>query len=98
MIRENEDMAWRDLGRLERGLAPSRSRRVSSLLNDARVRSCSRQLMNREMDMLHFLSSVSWHLDGTLSDAIYQRPDEERPPSPQRGPRPNAQPADPPRR
>jgi len=87
MMREMEDIAWRDLGRLELGLAPSRARRVSSLLSDARIRSCSRQIMNREMDMLHFLSSVSLHLDASMQDMFRDRTGEEaRPPSPLRGP------------
>ncbi|XP_052130886.1 uncharacterized protein LOC127751409 [Frankliniella occidentalis] len=84
MLREMEDIAWRDLGRLEIGLAPSRARRVSSLLSDARIRSCSRQIMNREMDMLHFLSTVSWHLDASMQDMLRDR-EEDRPPSPLRG-------------
>ena len=88
MLAEAEDIAWRDLGRIEYGLAPSRARRVSSILNDARVRSCSRQVMNQEMDLLHFLSCVCWQLDSTMRDAFQERPDEERPPSPERGPPP----------
>ncbi|KAK3915241.1 Elongation factor G [Frankliniella fusca] len=36
LVREMEDIAWRDIGRLESGLAPSGARRVSSLLSDAR--------------------------------------------------------------
>ncbi len=85
-----EDIAWRDIGRLESGLAPSRARRVSSLLSDARVRSCSRQVLNQEMDLLHFLSTVSWHLEGTLHEALTDRVNDEdcRPPSPVRGPPP----------
>ncbi|KAK3932642.1 putative WRKY transcription factor protein 1 [Frankliniella fusca] len=88
MVREIEDVAWRDLGRLETGLAPSRARRVSSLLSDARIRSCSRQVHNREMDILHFLASVSWHLDNTMLEMLRGRADDEegRPPSPLRGP------------
>ncbi|KAK3912141.1 putative WRKY transcription factor 4 [Frankliniella fusca] len=89
MLHEMEDVAWRDLGRLEVGLAPSRARRVTSLLSDARIRSCSRQVMNQEMDILHFLSTVSWHLEGTLQDMLRERlDDEDRPPSPSRGPPP----------
>lgn len=89
IIQEGEDIAWRDLGRVERGLAPSRQRRASSIMNDARVRSCSRQVMNEEMDILHFLETVSWHLDGTLRDSLAARQGEDRPPSPVRGPPPN---------
>jgi len=86
MLREMEDSAWRDLGRLEQGLAPSRARRSTSLLYDARIRSCSRQVINREMDLLHFLASVSWHLENTMTDLLRERDDEGRPDSPERGP------------
>ena len=89
MLRESEDVAWRDLGRLEGGLPPSRARRVSSILNDVRVMSCSRQVMNGEMGMLHFLSSVSWHLDGTMKGTLGERPDQGRPQSPERRPPPH---------
>jgi len=86
MLRELEDIAWRDLGRLEVGQAPSRARRVASVLNDARIRSCSRQVLNREMDMLHFLGSTSWHLDNTMNDMLRVGDEEGRPASPIRGP------------
>lgn len=86
MLRELEDIAWRDLGRLEVGQAASRARRVSSLLNDARIRSCSRQVLNGEMEMLHFLGSTSWHLDNTMNDMLRVVDEEGRPASPVRGP------------
>lgn len=84
VLREFEDVAWRDLARLALGQAPSRARRMSALMNDARVRSCSRQVMEQEMDMLHFLSSVSHHLENTLLDGIRYDDAENRPPSPPR--------------
>lgn len=84
LMSETEDTAWRDLGRLEQGFAPSRVRRVTSLLNDARVRSCSRQLLNNEMDLLHFMSTVSWHLDPTMREMLVEREVQNRPPSPER--------------
>lgn len=86
LLTETEDTAWRDLGRIEVGLAPSRGRRVSSLLNDARVRSLSRQLIQREIDMTHFLSAVSWHLDNSMRSMLVEREDQERPASPERAP------------
>lgn len=88
MMREVEDNSWRDLGRLDQGLAPSRSRRVTSIMNDARVRSLSRQVMNLEMGILPFLSCISWHMMGTLDESLRERPQENRPPSPERGPPP----------
>jgi len=38
--------------------------------------------------MLHYLSSVSWHLDHTMGEMLRERADadEGRPPSPLRGP------------
>ena len=88
LLTETEETAWRDLGRIEVGLAPSRGRRLSSLLNDARVRSLSRQLINREIDMSHFLSAVSWHMEATMRSMLVEREDPERPPSPERAPPP----------
>ena len=87
LLSQIEDIAWGGyyLGRLEQGLAPSRARRTSSLLNDARIRSCSWQVMHREMEMLQFLSAVSWHMDPTIRDMLMERDVPDRPQSPVRG-------------